>query len=684
MTADKARKRNRKRYFKLRKNRPWVSVILYILIFVIGLTFMKIFLSTFTVFALKSKLSSEYDTDLLLAKQYEREMKEGNPDPYSIMDESGKPYLIRDSEDKVIQLKGRNTCAAEGHPFSDFDLGLVAFTGDYNNIMVYPDTETEVIELENDRFVINYSKLFQATVKAVSEIDGEEKVNNKGLEIPVWLSVSVMDGQQMIFFRSAMTVGEDELVFIIMMFLIMVLLMMLVLLVMIVSTIGSAVRQAKVTRLFFTDMVTKGHNWMWYLFKGEKMLRKHNLFKGTGLAVVSVSFVGYRRFCVCHSIEEGERTLCGIYRSISSQIHKRKELCAHISEGNYALLLRYKGEEQLKERIDNMLRMLTESDPMRRFAFHAGVDIIKLPKESWHKLFFRGSDIDIEQEYNNARTAEASLDTSDGSGAAYFDDKFVEEQKWIDTVQARQQAALENREFVIYYQPKYDPRTSRLRGAEALIRWQSPEFGFVTPYRFIPLFEKNGFITEIDHYMVTNVARDQRRWLDMGYKCVPVSVNISRAHFIEPDLAEQIRDMVDAEGTPHELIEIELTESAFFDDKRAMVTTINRLKKYGFSVSMDDFGSGYSSLNSLKDMPLDVLKLDAEFFRGEMADTDRGEIVVSEAIKLAKSLNMRTVAEGVEVREQVEFLASQGCDMIQGYYFAKPMPGDEYQQRMNK
>ena len=162
---------------------------------------------------------------------------------------------------------------------------------------------------------------------------------------------------------------------------------------------------------------------------------------------------------------------------------------------------------------------------------------------------------------------------------------------------------------------------------------------------------------------------------------MPVSVNVSRAHFIESDLAEQIRDEVDKAGAPHELIEIELTESAFFDDKKAIVTTIKKLKEYGFAVSMDDFGSGYSSLNSLKDMPLDVLKLDAEFFRGD-AEGDRGEIVVSEAIKLAKSLNMRTVAEGVEIKDQVDFLARQGCDMIQGYYFAKPMPNEEYEKKL--
>ena len=267
------------------------------------------------------------------------------------------------------------------------------------------------------------------------------------------------------------------------------------------------------------------------------------------------------------------------------------------------------------------------------------------------------------------------------SGIAFFDDKLVEEQRWIDIVRQNQEKAVANEEFVVYYQPKYDPRTNELKGAEALIRWDSPEFGFKSPGTIIPIFEKNGFITEIDHYMIRHVAKDQKKWLDEGLNCVPVSVNVSRAHFIEADLAEQIRDDVDRAGAPHELIEIELTESAFFDDKKAIVSTIKKLKEYGFAVSMDDFGSGYSSLNSLKDMPLDVLKLDADFFRGEM-EGDRGEIVVSEAIKLAKNLHMRTVAEGVEVREQVDFLARQGCDMIQGFYFAKPMPADEYEQKM--
>ena len=149
----------------------------------------------------------------------------------------------------------------------------------------------------------------------------------------------------------------------------------------------------------------------------------------------------------------------------------------------------------------------------------------------------------------------------------------------------------------------------------------------------------------------------------------------------ETNLAEQLRDMVDKEGAPHDLIEIELTESAFFDDKKLMLSTIRKLKEYGFLVSMDDFGSGYSSLNSLKDMPLDILKLDAGFFKGDK-DNERTEIVVAEALQLAKKLNMTTVAEGVEDQEQVDFLAAEGCNMIQGYYYSKPMPKEEYESRI--
>ena len=455
-------------------------------------------------------------------------------------------------------------------------------------------------------------------------------------------------------------------------------LIVLVLLTNFIISIINVVRQRRIIALFFSDDVTTGHNWVWFTVKGEKLL--HSRFNAKNdYAIVNLHFINYRNYCLCHSVKDGEKLLQKIYEELRKNMAK-KELCVHASSSSFALILRYTGEEELRGRVQDIIKKLEHIETGHKFSFHAGINFVNKAVDKNGRPVLR-KNISIEDEYNNACSARATLDENDDSGTAVFDDKLLEDERWLDTVQDNQEKAVRNEEFVVYYQPKYDPRTDELRGAEALIRWNSPEFGFVAPYKFIPIFEKNGFITEIDHYMLNHVARDQKKWLDQGYKCVPVSVNVSRAHFVENDLAEQIRDIVDDAGTPHNLIEIELTESAFFDDKNAMIETINKLKSYGFAVSMDDFGSGYSSLNSLKDMPLDVLKLDAEFFRGESED-GRGEIVVSEAIKLAKSLNMRTVAEGVEERDQVDFLAKEGCDMIQGYYYAKPMPGNEYEGKM--
>lgn len=177
-----------------------------------------------------------------------------------------------------------------------------------------------------------------------------------------------------------------------------------------------------------------------------------------------------------------------------------------------------------------------------------------------------------------------------------------------------------------------------------------------------------------------NDAMQQAKWISEGKKVVPISVNVSRVHFVREDLAEHICQLVDQFNVPHEYIELELTESAFFDDKDVLLNTIKKLKAYGFEISMDDFGAGYSSLNSLKELPLDVVKLDAGFFR-DADESGRGKLIVEDTISLAKKLDMRIVAEGIETREQVDFLAEMNCDLIQGYYFAKPMPINEFEEK---
>ena len=693
-----AKEKKEKNFRKIKRNNSWISILFFALAIGLLAIISFAFVDFVFAYAVDTKASGEYESIKYMARLYDSNANIEEAEKYKLLNEEGREYFIIDNNGEVIYSYGKNTCS---------DIGKTVYLGiSDENVVAYKDTEigyvyptnNHALYLDYKSFIKNEFKIDEDGVFIGTRDEGDRTINHDRINnlntvddseyfselnslvsnnLPIWLSVDM--GDKTLIAKAYITLSANDLALFILMIIVMSLLVLILFIIVIGNVISGFVRQRRITNFFFTDHVTKSHNWMWFKTKGEQFLRRGSTAKNK-YAIINLVFVKYRTFCLCHSIEEGEEVLCKVNDLILSKLEK-KEMCAHVTNSNFALLLHYTDADDLDARIKSLITELEQIDTEHKFAFQAGINKLDIKKDENGKLLTR-KDIDIDKEYNNACAARATFEGSEDSGVAYFDNKLVEEQKWIDMVQEKQQQALDNEEFQVYYQPKYDPRTNELRGAEALIRWQSPEYGFVSPGRIIPIFEKNGFITEIDHYMIQHVAKDQKAWLDKGLKCVPVSVNVSRAHFIESDLAEQIRDMIDKEGTPHNLIEIELTESAFFDDKNAMINTIEKLKSYGFAVSMDDFGSGYSSLNSLKDMPLDVLKLDAEFFRGDN-DNNRGEIVVTEAIKLAKSLNMRTVAEGVEIKEQVDFLAEQGCDMIQGYYFAKPMPKDEYEQRMS-
>lgn len=687
-----------KRVRKLKKSNTWIWIIVFTILILLSCMLVGLFLAVYSSSFIYERFISERATVQNMSDVYEESIREGR-EPGPVLDAFGREYLILDEDGNVTVSEAtdtRETAYDTGAAYKEENnpdpVVISTFVHDAN---IYPDAAAPFVKQTDGEVEISYAEIFRDLdaylVPSERKMLSEGEIGNilwvdrlpflrghqeKMVKIPFWLGVTMNDQKSEFVAKSYLTFGMADLIFLIVIVSSIWLIVLTTYIVMLVNIITGIARRRKTLKVFFTDAVTQGYNYVYYVYRGGELIRKHRN-RGVRYAVINLKFVGYRNFCVCHSADEGEKVMGRIYSSIRDMLNKRKEICAHAAEGDFALLLRDAEPDAVKERIRTIIEKVSRITDDHTFVFQAGIATIEPEQKTGER-----KKLDLGEIYNVACAARESLDQED-TGIAFFDEKLIEDRRWAETVQERQQAALDKEEFVVYYQPKYDPRTDELRGAEALIRWQSPELGFVPPGRMIPIFEKNGFITEIDHYMIKHVARDQKRWLDAGYRCVPVSVNVSRAHFIENDLAGQIRDLVDAEGTPHELVEIELTESAFFDDKKAMIHTIDELKSYGFAVSMDDFGSGYSSLNSLKDMPLDVLKLDAEFFRGEN-DNGRGEIIVSEAIKLAKYLDMRTVAEGVEVREQVEFLASQDCDMIQGYFYAKPMPAADYEVRMNE
>ena len=237
--------------------------------------------------------------------------------------------------------------------------------------------------------------------------------------------------------------------------------------------------------------------------------------------------------------------------------------------------------------------------------------------------------------------------------------------------------ALLNEEFLVYLQPKVRLSDGKTAGAEALVRWKSSSYGLIPPNEFIPLFEKNGFIIKLDYYMFSHVCKLLREWIDSGKPVVPISVNLSRKHMKEQGLIGRLKEIQEKYQVPCELIELELTEAFVFEDLERFKSIIAEIHEAGYRCSMDDFGSGYSSLNVLKEIPVDILKLDRGFFVGadiECGDTQRGTNVVKAVIRMAKELNMEVVAEGVETGTLVDFLREQGCDMVQGYIFYRPMP----------
>lgn len=239
--------------------------------------------------------------------------------------------------------------------------------------------------------------------------------------------------------------------------------------------------------------------------------------------------------------------------------------------------------------------------------------------------------------------------------------------------------ALKNGEFVVYMQPKYSLADSSITGAEALVRWIHPVRGLVSPVEFIPVFEHNGFIFELDKYIWEETCRQLRRWMDAGYPALPISINVSRVDFYREDLCDTLDALVKKYDIPPELLGLEVTESAYTDNPQQIIKTTNRLRTMGFRILMDDFGSGYSSLNMLKDMQVDVLKIDLKFLDNK-EENDRGGNILNSVVRMAKWLRMQVVAEGVETSKQVKFLRAIGCDQAQGYFYSRPITVFEYEK----
>ncbi len=270
---------------------------------------------------------------------------------------------------------------------------------------------------------------------------------------------------------------------------------------------------------------------------------------------------------------------------------------------------------------------------------------------------------------------------------AYYEESMTADLKKEQELTAKMADAIKNEEFKVYLQPQYDYTTDTLIGAEALVRWLRDDEGLIPPGDFIPVFEKNGFITQLDEFVWDKTCQLQRKWLDMNINPVPVSVNISRRDIYNSDILMVFEKLLVKYKLDPSLLRLEITESAYMENPEQLINVVETLRKRGFCVEMDDFGSGYSSLNTLKNVPVDILKLDMKFIANgtpqpgeDDASSYRGGMILSSVVRMANHLNLPVIAEGIESKNQADYLKSLGCFQMQGYYFARPMPSEKYEE----
>ncbi|MHB8128509.1 MAG: bifunctional diguanylate cyclase/phosphodiesterase [Mobilitalea sp.] len=345
------------------------------------------------------------------------------------------------------------------------------------------------------------------------------------------------------------------------------------------------------------------------------------------------------------------------------------ELFCRIAADEFVMMLSYDNKLDAVERIRNSYQLIAKEFKIKYAKFN--------PVMTCGIYFLSKEDKVLSIAIDKANLVRKSIKGIHKSNYAIYDDSLhlqVTKEKLIENSMYK---ALRNNEFVVYMQPKIDLSTTMIIGAEALVRWRLSSGEVLGAIEFIPIFEKNGFIEELDFYVYEMTFQAIRQCMDIGKSELVVSMNVSRIHLNDSNFLERLDALVEKYMIPTRLIELEITESMFFVEPDRLLFIINNLRKRGFVISIDDFGSGYSSLNLLKTLPVDILKLDREFFMSNVME-NQDKIVISSIISLAKGLGLKVISEGVETADQLAFLKESYCDMAQGFLFYKPLPMEEF------
>ncbi|MBQ8281887.1 MAG: bifunctional diguanylate cyclase/phosphodiesterase [Lachnospiraceae bacterium] len=414
------------------------------------------------------------------------------------------------------------------------------------------------------------------------------------------------------------------------------------------------------------DELTGLMNRMAFCKAVEAMMQKDEAGVAAGeYALVFLDVIRFKAINEIFGMTEGDRLLRHIADSILGAV-KDEDMVCRLGSDRFIFFTHTSGSE-LKEMIEKIYASISEHGLPIEITCNAGIYVTN------------GGSLAADSMIDRAVLAQSSIK---GSYTVRYN-FYTEAQRNVmlgeQEIVGMMATALAEKQFVVYYQPQYNHSTGMLVGAEALVRWKHPERGLISPGIFIPIFEKNGFITKLDLFVFEQVCEFLRKCIDRKFPVVPISTNFSRHDIFQPDFVESLEKIRGKYDVPARLLRVEITESAVMGSSQYTNEVVRKLHQHGYIVEMDDFGSGYSSLNVLKDIELDVIKLDMLFLY-EQTESNRGGTILSSIIRMAKWLGMPVIAEGVETVGQADFLRSIGCDYIQGYLYSKPVPEEDYEK----
>jgi diguanylate cyclase (GGDEF)-like protein len=380
-------------------------------------------------------------------------------------------------------------------------------------------------------------------------------------------------------------------------------------------------------------------------------------------AIISCDIDRFKMINDLFGMHTGDDVLGHIANVLRSKLPE-DSLCCRVHSDVFFIALSYvrKGD------------IIKQVEKLRKAIYHNGFSFDV--NTSFGVYLVQDRNIPINLMCDRATLAGRTVKSSAMNFCAFYDEQYRNEMLKTTEIEQDMNEALSGKQFLMYLQPKYNLETGKICGAEVLARWKHPVKGLIQPNDFIPLFERNGFILKLDEYMWEEACKTLADWRAQGKTPVPLSVNISRYHIKNNDLVSVWKKLIRKYNIPTSDLTLEITET-FFYDSSDLYDVLQRLQNMGFKLEVDDFGAGYSSLNMIRQIPVDTIKIDKDFLDKKLS-TDKGKIVISHTIAMAKDLKLSVVAEGVETQEHVDFLKSSSCDIAQGFYFAKPMPLEDF------